>query len=290
MSIKCQQISHEKEWLLDLGDYKQSRCLIESLHHLIWIHCGLMESFCWNPLMLWEGKRGGRMDDEDDVLPRICDTAGMNTEIITKDLLFLLVNMDQSIQWAKVLSGQLHGNPWKKACDRHHHPAIENRIQYEQKEEVRPWKWRSGWGHCFSNYAHKQYHLDYSTWWINMSWLRRALWILWCATLMCDKIAVHHSNHKKFDRNKRGILYTIFLMQNSTRSLMPSSGSSSDVCLTKQFFSMWNISSLEMYPSLFRSYTSKQTGTTRFKQLILQKLQDSRVWDTICLMIQRMIQ
>ena len=66
--------------------------------------------------------------------------------------------------------------------------------------------------------------------------------------------------------------HTIFLTVISTRSLMPSSGSSSVSCLIRLFFNMWNISSREMKPSPFKSYTSKQSGhrnkTTRVIRVI----------------------
>nr|CAG6016154.1 unnamed protein product [Menidia menidia] len=58
-------------------------------------------------------------------------------------------------------------------------------------------------------------------------------------------------------RGRRAL--TIFLNVMSTRSLTPSSGSSSVGCRMRQFFSMWNISSLAMYLSPFRSYTLKQS-------------------------------
>lgn len=57
------------------------------------------------------------------------------------------------------------------------------------------------------------------------------------------KILNYHNNQ----------ILAIFFSAISTKSLTPSSGSSSAGCMRRLFFSIWNISSFEMYPSPFKS-------------------------------------
>ena len=83
-------------------------------------------------------------------------------------------------------------------------------------------------------------------------------------SLMCPALAgrfftTNATWEVNFSRKAWMIHLTIFFSVISTKSLMPSSGSSSDGCFRRLFFSMWNISSLEMKPSPFKSNTSKQS-------------------------------
>ena len=94
----------------------------------------------------------------------------------------------------------------------------------------------------------------------------------WCAGVKHITPEVHPKINKiimSSTRNYFCFKHTIFFRVSSMSSFVPSSGSSSEGCLIKQLLSKWNISSLDMKPSVLRSYTWKQTRSTKNMDILI---------------------